>query len=93
MAFRVAQVHAVAFAVTPELAVSAFPLFHPAAVAILSESVLPYLPEIITIYISLPVVRADAGTRPDTAVQQNRTDGYTCGTFKKSIAGHSLITA
>lgn len=71
VAVGVAQVHAVALAVTPERAVGTNAGLHPAPVAILPETVLPYFPGIIGIDISLAVIGTDARTSAYTSVKQH----------------------
>lgn len=71
VAVGVAQVHAVALAVTPERAVGTNAGLHPAAVTVLLETVLPHIPEIIGIDISLPIVCTDARASAYTAVEQH----------------------
>ena len=56
------QMHSVALAISEPSAFCALILSHPAAVAIWPEAVLPYIDEIILIYIALMKVRADAAT-------------------------------
>ena len=54
------QVHASALAVAPHLAVTAFTRLHPLAVTVQFETVLPEIPEIIGMDITLIVVTAYA---------------------------------
>lgn len=89
----IAQMHAVALAVTPEGAVGANSEFHPFAVAILPETILPYIPKIIGVNTALTVVGANARTGTDATVEKNRGNRYSGFTFKESIAYKTFITA
>ena len=57
----VVEVHAIALAVLPHLAVSTIALFRPCTVAELLEAVLPHIPEVVTIDVSLREVRSHRG--------------------------------
>ena len=66
----VAEMHAVAHAIAPHLAVLALVGLHPFPVAIDLELVLPYVPETILVDVALMVVAADTQTTRDGAVGQ-----------------------
>lgn len=55
-----AQVHAVALAVAPVVAVGTRAGLHPGAVAVRGKAVLPHVPEVVLIDVALAVVGADA---------------------------------
>ena len=71
----VVEVHAVALAVLPHLAVGALALLRPCTVAELLEAVLPHIPEVILIYITLREVGTYAGAARDIAI--DTYGGYT----------------
>ena len=73
-----AQVHRATLAVTPDLALGTFIGFHPFAVTIRLEAILPYIPEIILVYIALMVVTANAKASRDGAVAENGCNACTC---------------
>ena len=58
----VVEVHAVTLAVLPHLAVGALALLRPGAVAELLEAVLPHIPKVVLIYITLREVGTHRGT-------------------------------
>ena len=64
----VAEVHTVALAVLPHLASGALAPHHSCAVAEPLEAVLPHIPEVILIYITLREVGAHACAAQDIAI-------------------------
>ena len=60
VALVVAKVHAIPLAVSEPLAFATLVLFHPRAVSVRFESVLPYINKVILIDISLVIVCSDA---------------------------------
>ena len=58
--FAIAQMHAVAEAVSPHLAVGTLVSLHPFAIAIDIKSILPDIPKTILIDVSLMIVIANA---------------------------------
>ena len=58
-AVLVVEMHAVALAVSPRWAGGAFALFCPTAVSILLKAVVPDLPEVVFVYISLVEIGTD----------------------------------
>ena len=77
VALGVAQVHAAAAAVFPELAGGAGVLFHPGAVPVGAEAVLPHVHEIVPVNVALVIIGPDAGAGRNGAVGQHGTDGDT----------------
>ena len=73
-AVGVPQVHAVAFAVFPDIAGGAFVFMHPGAVPEELEAGVPDLHEIIRVDIALMVICPDAGAGGDAAVGEYGTD-------------------
>ena len=71
-AVTVTQVHAVAHAIAPHLAVLALVGLHPFPVTVDLELVLPDVPETVFVYVALMVVAADAETSRDGAISQHR---------------------
>ena len=63
--------HCAALAVTPDLAFAAFIGLHPTVVAVEFKAVLPDLPEIIIMYVSLMIVTAYAQAARYRAVTQD----------------------
>ena len=59
-AVRIAEVHAIAFAVAPECAVGALSGLHPLVVTVWLEFTLPHFPEVIFVDVALSVVGANA---------------------------------
>ena len=57
----VAEVHSVAFAEFPNLAVGTFVFLHPFAIAVWLEFVFPHFPKVVFVDIALVVVATDAG--------------------------------
>ena len=85
------QVHAIAFAVAEHLAVGAYSLFGPTAVAIGFEAIVPDIHEVILINVSLMEVRADTGTTGNGTVYQHRSYTDAGVTFIESIAYLAFI--
>ena len=76
------QVHAVSFAERPCFAVFArLGLLHPRAVTVRFEAVFPDVPERVLVDISLVVFAADGGAGRDRTVDEDGSDGNTCGTL------------
>ena len=71
IAFGIAQMHPVAFAIAPVPATGAGASAHPFAVAVRLEAVGPYVPEVVLIYIALGIVGAYARARADAAVDEH----------------------
>lgn len=89
--FFIVQVHAIAFAVTEHLAVGAYSLFGPAAVAIGFEAIVPDVHEVILINVSLMEVRADTGATGNGTVYQHRSYTDAGVTFIESVAYLAFI--
>ena len=66
----VAQMHAVALAIAPHLAMLTLVGLHPFPVAVNLEFVLPNIPKTILIDIALMVIAADAETARNRAISQ-----------------------
>ena len=64
----VVEVHTVALAVLPHLAVGALALLRPCAIAELLEAVLPHIPEVVFVDVTLREVGAHRGTARDVAI-------------------------
>ena len=69
----VAEVHTIAHAIAPHLAMLALVGLHPFPVAVNLEFVLPYVPETILVDVALMVVAADTEATRDGAVGQHRS--------------------
>ena len=67
----IAEVHAVALAIAPHLAMLALVGLHPFPVAVNLEFVLPNVPKTVLVDIALMVVAADAEATRDRTVSQN----------------------
>ena len=77
-----AEVHAVSFAEGPCFAIFArLGLLHPRAVTVRFEAVFPDVPERVLVDISLVVFAADGGAGRDRTVDEDGSDGNTCGTL------------
>lgn len=76
--FAIAQMHAIALAIAPDLAFVAFVGLHPSAVAVSFEAVLPHFIEVVGIDIALMVVAADAQASRDGAIGEYRSDADAC---------------
>ena len=66
----IAQVHAIALAIAPHLAMLALVGLHPFPVAVNLEFVLPNVPETVLVDIALMVIAADAKTARNRAISQ-----------------------
>ena len=89
-----AQVHTIAFAEVEHFAVFArLCLSHPIAVAVLLKAILPHIPELIMVDIPLVVLTSDTGASRDTAIDENRGDGYACGTLVEMVAHLAFVVA
>ena len=88
------EVHAVSFAERPCFAVFAgFELPHPRAVSIGLEAVFPDGPEGVLVDVSLVVFAADGGAGRDGAVDEDGSDGDTCGALVEMVTYASLVGA
>ena len=83
----VVEVHAVALAVLPHLAVGTLALLRPCAVTELLEAVLSHVPEAILIYITLREVGTYRRTARDVAIHAYRRYADTCMTLERVGAG------
>ena len=61
--------HAPTLAVAEHLAVATLALFHPLAVAIRFEAILPHIPEILLVDVALVVLATDAGACRNIAIK------------------------
>ena len=75
VAVGVAEVHAAAAAVFPELAGGAGVLFHPGAVSEGAEAVFPHVHEIVLVNVALVIIGPYAGAGRYGAVGQHGTNG------------------
>ena len=87
----VAQMHAVALAITEIPAVRAFPCLHPCTVTIWLIPVLPDIDEVILIYISLGEIASDAGAGGYRAVYHHRADAHARLASEHVVAHLALI--
>ena len=88
------EVHAVSFAERPGFAVFAgFDLPHPRAVSIGLEAVFPNGPEGVLVDVSLVVFAADGSAGRDGTVDEDGSDGDTCGTLVEMVTYASLVGA
>lgn len=86
------EVHAVSFAEGEGFAVlTGCGLFHPSAVSIGFKTMFPYLPERITIDVSLVVFAADGRASRDRAVDEDGSDRDACGTVVKMVTYTSFV--
>ena len=88
----VVEMHTVALAVLPHLAVGALAPLRPVAVAELLEAVLPHIPEVILIYITLREVSAHACAARDIAIDADRGCAHTCVALK-GVGAHTQLVA
>ena len=89
----VTQVHAIAQAIAPHLAIGALVRLHPFPVAIDLELVLPHVPETVLVDIALVVVTSNAEAARDGAVGQHRGHVDACTARIVMIAHITLILA
>ena len=86
------QMHAVAFAESERFAVLAGRgLFHPRAVSVRLEAMLPYLPERVLVYISLVVLATDGGAGGDRTVDEDGSDADAGGTLVEVVTDASFV--
>ena len=88
----VVEVHTIALAVLPHLAVGALALLCPGAVTKLLEARLPHIPEVILIYITLREVGTHACAARDVAIDADRGCAHTCVALK-GIRAHSQFVS
>lgn len=93
VAVGITQVQPITFAVSPEGAVGTYAASHPLPVAVDTVAVLPYVPQVILVDISLCVVCPYARTRPDTPVKQHRRDTDSSLTFKEIVSHLTFIAS
>ncbi len=93
IAVLVAQVHAVAPAIAEEFALSAIALAHPFAVAIRSEAACPHIPEIVAVYVALPIVGANARACGNRTVDKHRSDRHAGTARIQMVADIALVIA
>ena len=77
LAVRVTEVHSVALAPFPVLAVGAVVFPHPAPVTVGLEAMIPDIHKVILVDVALVVVRTDARAGRDRTVNQHGTDSNT----------------
>ena len=82
----IVEMHAVALAVLPHLTVGTLAPLRPGAVAELLEAVLPHIPEVILIYITLREVGAHACAARDIAINAN-------GGYRNASIAHIEVVA
>ena len=92
-AIVVAQVHAPTLAVTPHVAVGTGSCLFPRTVAEQLETVLPDIPEIVAVDISLMVVGTDAAASRDASVVEHGAYGDTGLAEEGTVAHVELMTA
>ena len=85
LAVRVTEVHSVALAPFPVLAVGAVVFPHPIPVTVGLEAMLPDIHKIILVDVALVIVRTDARAGGDRTVNQHGTDSNT------GLAGIEMI--
>ena len=88
----VVEVHTIALAVLPHLAVGALALLRPRAVAELLEAVLPHIPEVIPIDIALREVGAYRGAARNIAIHTDRGDAN-AGVALKGVGTNTHLVA
>ena len=91
IAVVIPQVHSVPLTISEPSAFSTLVLLHPASVSIWSEAVLPYVDEIVLIYIALMEVGADASACGNGTVDQYRCDRKSCLTCVQMVPDFSFI--
>ena len=91
--FLVAEVQAGAFAVAPVLAGLAVANFCPAAVAHHLVAVLPHVPNVVLVDVSLDVVAAQARASRDASVAKHGRDVYAGAAEERVIARVFLVAA
>lgn len=87
----ISEVHAVAFAVAPVLAVFAVIRFHPLVIAMWLEAMFPNIHEIVLVDIALLVVVADACAGTDAAIHEHRSHRYACCAAEHPVANVSFV--
>ncbi len=87
----VAQVEARAFAVAPVLAFFAVAYFCPAAVAHHLVAVLPHIPEVVLVDVTLYVVAAEARASRDAPVAKHRRNVHAGTAEERVVAGVLLV--
>ena len=90
LAVVVIEVQAGAFAVAPDFAVLALSFAGPRAVAHHLKTVLPHLPEIVLVYISLIHVTAHRGAAADAAVATDRSH-LDATAAEEEVVAHLLL--
>ena len=87
------EVHAVALAVTKQLALGALALTRPLAIAVGPETVLPDVHEAVAIDVALVIVGPDAGATRDGAVGQDGGGGDAGRALVEVVADVHLVAA
>lgn len=87
------QVHAAALTVAEHTAIGTFAPARPFAVAERPEAVLPHVPELIPVDVSLMIVGADRRAPRNGPVDPDRSHGDTRGTLVEMVADLGLVTA
>ena len=91
--FLVTEVQAGAFAVAPVLAGLAVADFCPAAVPHHLVTVLPHVPDVVLVDVSLDIVPTQAGAGRNAPVAEHRRHVHTGPTEERVIAGILFVTA
>ena len=88
----VVEVHAITFAVLPHFAIGTLALLGPATVAELLEAILPHIPEVILVDITLGEVGSYAGATRDIAIDTNGGDTHARMALK-GVGAHTHLVA
>jgi hypothetical protein len=87
-----AEMHTSTLAITKELAVLArLFLFHPLSVTVIHKAVLPYLPKVIRINVTLVELAPNTGASRYTTINQDRGYTHARSTMEEMVAYLHLI--
>ena len=91
---RFTEVHAITLAITPNLTtVTRFKPAHPASIAVGLKAILPDIPELVAIDITLIILAANRSASGDRAIHQDRGDGQSRSAMEEMIADPALVVA
>src|SRR5574344_635474 len=82
-----------AFAVAPVLALFTFPSARPAAVAHHLKAVLPHVPEVIAVDVTLYVISAEGRTGRNGTVREHGGDIHSGAAEERRLAGDAFVSA
>ena len=91
LSIGIAQMHSIALTIAPHRTIGAIALTHPLSVTIFGKAILPHIPEIIFIDVSLMKICSDTRTSRDRAINKHRAYTHARITTEEMLTYIALI--